>query len=109
MPDWLDPPYQFVRLAPGAAATLEVLRHEVGQAFRPLTRPPWVVPAPAVRLWIAGPVGWGLRPYVDFSGQRLQEQVDDLLTRLPVRPVRVILTPTYAGIETRYTVSVAPL
>ena len=108
MPDWLDPPYQFVRLAPGASATLEVYAIEVGQAFRPLTRPPWVVPAPAVRLWIVGPAGWGLRPYADFSGQRLQELLSDLLDHLPGRPVRVTLSPTYAGVETRYTVAVAP-
>ena len=107
-PRMLEAPWQFFYVAPGEAFVLNVIRHEVGLAMREVSGWPEVVTRRTIRLWVEGPVGWGLRPYVDTMNQELVAQLEGLLGAIGDRPLRVGLVRHGRGRATNYTVRIAP-
>ena len=104
---WLEAPWQFFHPEPGNAFVLNVIRHEVGLAMREVSGWPEVVTRRTIRLWVEGPVGWGLRPYVDVMNQELVGQLEGLLGAIGERPLRVGLVRHGRGRATNYTVRIA--
>lgn len=73
--DWLEPPYQFFHPHPHMPFDVPVTHWEVGLAQRAISDPPYSIIKPTIRFHLAGPGGWGLLPYVDFTNQILLQRV----------------------------------
>lgn len=97
--DWLDPPYQFFHPEPGLPFILPVVRYEVGLAQRPVDDPSGYVVRTTIRFHVPGPVGWGLRPYVDFTNQGLIQRVLSLYEDMLDRTKRTLTLDSISTLE----------
>jgi hypothetical protein len=73
---------------------LRVMRWEVGLSIREVNEPPGAKQLTTIRLYLPGPGGWGLKPYVDFTNRILMQNVFAIWKHLIDRSERQVPFPS---------------